>query len=129
MIRFDRRRFLGLATGMVAAGLIPARVLAFAGPQLVTLGSVEVMVLSDGTLTLPAAIFVADSDPAAVAALMGAAADGTVVAQATPVVIADGADLVLVDAGSGDGFQPSAWPHAGPCEPGGFGRRRGRRDG
>lgn len=108
LIRFDRRRFLTIATALVAAGALPARVLAFAGPATATVGAAELTVLSDGTLTLPVTVFAPDADPAAVAALLGAAADGTVAAQATPVLIRDGADLMLVDAGSGNGFQPTA---------------------
>jgi glyoxylase-like metal-dependent hydrolase (beta-lactamase superfamily II) len=108
LIRFDRRRFLAIAPALVAAGLLPKAVLAFTGPATATVGTVELTVLSDGTLTLPASVFATDADPAAVAALMGAAADGTVAAQATPVLIRDGEELILVDTGAGAGFQPTA---------------------
>ncbi|MFN3971848.1 MAG: MBL fold metallo-hydrolase [Gemmobacter sp.] len=107
-LRLDRRRFLTIASGLVAAGLLPARVLAFAGPTTLSVGSVGITVLSDGTLTLPVGVFAPDQDPAVLAALMGAVADGAVVAQATPVVIRDGAEVVLVDVGSGTGFQDTA---------------------
>lgn len=108
----DRRRFLAAASALVAAGALPARVLAFAGPQTVTVGTVEVTVLSDGLLYLPVGVIAPAADPAALTALLTAAgakiADGVIELSATPLVIRDGGQTVLVDMGSGSGFQPTA---------------------
>jgi glyoxylase-like metal-dependent hydrolase (beta-lactamase superfamily II) len=110
LISFDRRRFLAFAGAMVAAGVLPSRVLAFAGPQVVTVGDVEVTILTDGDLQVPLSILAPDADPAALAALVAgaASAEGIITLPATPVVLRDGADLVLVDMGTGGFFGPTS---------------------
>lgn len=110
MVMLDRRRFLAVATGMVAAGLLPRSVLAYAGPTTATVGSVGVTVVSDGVLRLPAAILAVNADPAAVDALIAGAraADGTVEFAASPLILREGGETVLMDMGSGGGFQPTA---------------------
>ena len=55
-ITVDRRKFLLGASALIAAGLLPREVLALAGPHTFTHGDVTVMVLSDGSLTLPTSI-------------------------------------------------------------------------
>lgn len=109
IVTFDRRRFLALAGAMVAAGTLPARVLAFAGPKVVTVGSVEVTVLSDGVLQLPISVLAPDADPAVLAELVAGAAtgDGIVNLPATPILIRDGTETVLVDMGTGGTFGPT----------------------
>lgn len=109
IVSFDRRRFLALAGAMVAAGTLPARVLAFAGPKVLTVGSVEVTVLSDGVLQLPINVLAPDADPAALAALVAGAAtaEGMVTLPATPILLRDGTETVLVDMGTGGTFGPT----------------------
>lgn len=110
MIALDRRRFLTIATGMVAAGLLPARVLAYAGPLTTTVGDVSITVAGDGTLNLPLAILATNADPAAVEALVAGAkaADGTVEFVVSPLVLREGNETVLMDMGAGGSFGPTA---------------------
>jgi glyoxylase-like metal-dependent hydrolase (beta-lactamase superfamily II) len=110
LVSFDRRRFLALAGALVASGALPARVLAFAGPKVMTVGAVEVTVLSDGDLQVPIDVLAPDADPAALAALVAGAAsgEGLVTLPATPVVLRDGSETVLVDMGTGGLFGPSS---------------------
>ena len=51
-LALDRRKFLALATGLVAAGLLPKHALALAGPYMLKQGAYDITVVSDGTLTL-----------------------------------------------------------------------------
>jgi glyoxylase-like metal-dependent hydrolase (beta-lactamase superfamily II) len=109
LVRLDRRRFLAVATGMVAAGLLPRGVLAYAGPVTATVGSVEIIVVGDGTLSLPMEVLATNADPAAVAALVGAAraADGTLTFVASPLILREGGQTVLMDMGTGGLFGPT----------------------
>jgi glyoxylase-like metal-dependent hydrolase (beta-lactamase superfamily II) len=109
MVRLDRRRFLAAATGMVAAGLLPRSVLAYAGPVTAKVGSVEITVVGDGTLSLPMEVLATNADPAAVAALVGEAraADGTLSFVASPLILREGGQTVLMDMGTGGLFGPT----------------------
>lgn len=109
MVALDRRKFLSIATGMVAAGLLPARVLAYAGPLTATVGSVSITVASDGVLNLPVSMLGTNADPAALDALVGAAkaADGTAEFTISPLVLREGSETVLMDMGASTGFGPT----------------------
>ena len=52
----DRRKFLGVAAGLIAAGVIPKSALALAAPYSFKQGAYDVTVVSDGTLTLPLSV-------------------------------------------------------------------------
>ena len=52
----DRRKFLGVAAGLVAAGVIPKSALALAAPYSFKQGAYDVTVVSDGTLMLPLSV-------------------------------------------------------------------------
>jgi glyoxylase-like metal-dependent hydrolase (beta-lactamase superfamily II) len=106
----DRRKFLTAATALVAAGLLPKRVLALAGPQKFTQGSVEVTIVSDGTLFIPLQWLAPDADPAALNALVTGATikDNNIELVANVTLLKDGAETILLDMGSGKGFQPTS---------------------
>ena len=105
----DRRKFLGVAAGLIAAGVIPKNALALAGPYSFKQGAYDVTVVSDGTLLLPITIVSPDAKPEELAMLLGAMAQGDRVQfEASPLLLKSGSDVVLLDVGSGGGFQPTA---------------------
>ena len=103
-----RRTFL---TTSAAAGLIARGGSAFAAPATTFRhGAFEVMVVSDGYLVLPTE-FLAPGAPAAERASLLQAGGQTGEQYASPTnitLIRAGADLILIDTGSGDRFMPSA---------------------
>lgn len=109
-LTISRRQFLAGSAGMAAVivGALPAR--AKARPHTFTHGAFEITVLSDGHLEFPASIHGLGQPPEAVQALLQAAGLDREVLKpaANPALIRAGSDLILVDTGSGDGFQPSA---------------------
>ena len=109
-IVFNRRKFLATAGALVAAGLLPKEVLALAGPVNFKHGALDISIIGDGTLILPVAMLATGVDPAVVTALIkdAVAADGTVVFATNVTVVKDGTDVILLDAGAGGGFQPTA---------------------
>ena len=110
-IRLHRRWFLVAGGAALAAPALGRPVLAEATEaHRFTLGEVEVLVLSDGHLTLPASILAPSAPPEEFAALMTemhGAVPETVTPAANVVLIRSGDDLVLVDNGSGNKFQPT----------------------
>jgi glyoxylase-like metal-dependent hydrolase (beta-lactamase superfamily II) len=109
-LTFDRRTFLKGATALAAAGLLPQSIVALATPMSFKQGELEVMVLSDGNLTLPTAVLAPDAPPEErKAALAALGLTGETYSPVThPVLIKAGNDLILFDTGSGSGFQPTA---------------------
>ena len=104
----DRRKFLAAAAGLIAAGVLPKNALALAGPFGFKQGAYDVSVVSDGSLVLPLGIF-PDAPAAELKALLGSMAKGdNAVFEASPVVLKAGAETILLDSGSGNGFQPTA---------------------
>jgi glyoxylase-like metal-dependent hydrolase (beta-lactamase superfamily II) len=103
-IRLDRRKFLGIATALIAAGVLPRSVLALAAPHNFKHGVFDLTVVSDGSLQLPLAIVSPDAKPEELKALMGTAVQpGDVFMPEINVVLAKtGSDLVLFDAGAGN---------------------------
>ena len=105
----DRRKFLGVAAGLIAAGVLPKNVMALAGPYTFKQGDYDVSVVSDGTLLLPLSLVGPDAKPEDVKALLGAMAQGdNVQFEASPLLLRSGSDVVLMDTGSGGNFQPTA---------------------
>ena len=104
----NRRKFLGAAAGLIAAGILPKNVLALAGPYSFKQGAYDVTVVSDGTLILPLALF-PDAKPDELKMLLGAMLQGDKAQfEASPLLLKSGNDVVLLDTGSGSNFQPTA---------------------
>ena len=105
----DRRKFLGLASGLIAAGVLPKSVMALAGPYGFKQGAYDITVVSDGTLQLPMSLIDKGSSTEDVAKLLGAQAAGDKINfEASPLLLKSGSDMILMDTGSGGGFQPTA---------------------
>jgi glyoxylase-like metal-dependent hydrolase (beta-lactamase superfamily II) len=108
-LTFNRRAFLGIAAGLVATGTLPKTVLALAGPHTFKHGAFDLSVVSDGTLTLPAGIVAPEANQNDVMKLLGAAVkDGKVQVEENVLLVRSGSDIILLDSGSGSGFQDSA---------------------
>lgn len=108
-IRLDRRKFMGIAAGLVAAGVLPSSVLALAGPHSFKHGAFDLTVVSDGNLELPLTIVSKDAPPEEIAKLVGAMAKGDKFYPEVNVVVAkSGSDMILFDAGAGSGMAASA---------------------
>jgi glyoxylase-like metal-dependent hydrolase (beta-lactamase superfamily II) len=105
----DRRKFLGIASGLIAAGVLPKNVLALAGPYSFKQGAYDVSVVSDGTLMLPANLIDSGGKPEDVKMLLGAMLNGdNIQFEASPLLLKSGSEVILLDTGSGQGFQPTA---------------------
>jgi glyoxylase-like metal-dependent hydrolase (beta-lactamase superfamily II) len=101
-----RRTFLA---GLGALVLAPNAVAATA-PRAHKVGSIEVMVVSDGVLNVPLSFTLPENTPAEAAVLFkshGLPEQGAP-AQTNAVLIKTGNELVLIDAGSGPNFQATA---------------------
>lgn len=109
-IRLDRRKFLGVASALIAAGVLPKSALALAGPHSFKHGTFDLTVVSDGTLQLPLAIVSPDAKPEELKALMGAAVQaGDIFAPEVNVVVAkSGSDVIMFDTGAGGGMGKTA---------------------
>jgi glyoxylase-like metal-dependent hydrolase (beta-lactamase superfamily II) len=109
-LKLDRRKFLAVAAGLVAAGVLPNSVLALAGPHTFKHGTFDLTVVSDGQLQLPLAIISPDAKPEELKALLGAAVQpGDMFAPEVNVVIAkSGSDVIMFDAGAGGGMGKTA---------------------
>jgi hypothetical protein len=109
-ITLDRRKFLGIASALIAAGVLPHSALALAGPHTFKHGTFDLTVVSDGTLQLPLAIVSPDAKPEELKALMGAAvqAGDTFAPEVNVVLAKSGTDLILFDTGAGGGMGPNA---------------------
>lgn len=110
LVVLDRRRFLAAAGGFVAAGLLPSDLLALAAPHKFKQGAIDIIVISDGHLVFPTSILATNASPEALKEVLAMAGiTGTEVEAATNVtLVRSGNDVVLFDAGSGGGFQPTA---------------------
>ena len=106
-VLLDRRKFMGAAAGLIAAGILPKNVWALAKPYSFKQGAYDVTVISDGTLMLPLGLF-PDAPPAELKKLLGSVVQGeNYQLQANPLLLKSGSDVILLDTG-GAGFQPSA---------------------
>lgn len=105
----DRRKFLGVAAGLIAAGVLPKNALALAGPYSFKQGAFDVTVVSDGTLLLPITVVSPDAKLEDLTTLLGAMAQGDKAQfETNPLLLKSGSDVVLMDTGSGGNFQPTA---------------------
>lgn len=99
----------GLAAAIAAPGLtLPA--CAATPPFRGRIGSFEVSVVSDGTLNVPLSFALPDTPPVEAARLFsvyGMPAEGPP-PQTNVTLVDTGSELVLIDAGSGPNFQPTA---------------------
>jgi glyoxylase-like metal-dependent hydrolase (beta-lactamase superfamily II) len=109
-IRLDRRKFLGVASALIAAGVLPKYALALAGPHNFKHGTFDLTVVSDGQLQLPLAIVSPDAKPEELKALMGAAvqAGDTFAPEVNVVLAKSGSDVILFDTGAGGGMGKTA---------------------
>lgn len=105
----DRRKFLGVAAGLIAAGVIPKSALALAAPYSFKQGAYDVTVVSDGTLLVPLSVVSPEAKPEDLAKLLGAMVQGDKAQfEASPLLFKSGSDVILMDTGSGAGFQPTS---------------------
>ncbi len=108
-VALDRRKFLGLASGLIAAGLLPQNVMALAGPYTFKQGAYDVTVVSDGTLVLPLTLFDSMSKADELKTLLGAMATGdNAQFEASPLLLKSATDVILIDTGTGQGYQPTS---------------------
>ena len=104
----DRRKFLAGASALVAIGLLPKNAFALAEQYFIEQGDYTVTVVSDGELTLPLSLF-PDANPEELAKLLGdMAKDTNFLPTASPLLLESDNDTILIDTGSGSGFQPTA---------------------
>ena len=104
----DRRKFLSGAAGLIAAGILPPNALALAGPYAFKQGAYDVTVVSDGTLILDLTLF-PDAKPEELKALLGSIVQGEKAQfEASPLLLKSGSEVILMDTGSGAGFQPTS---------------------
>ena len=104
----DRRKFLGAAAGLIAAGVLPRNVLALAGPYAFRQGAYDVTVVSDGTLLLDLTLF-PETNPEELKTLLAPMIQGEKAQfEASPLLLKSGSDVILMDTGSGAGFQPTS---------------------
>jgi glyoxylase-like metal-dependent hydrolase (beta-lactamase superfamily II) len=104
----NRRKFLSVAAGLVAAGVVPKNALALAAPYSFKQGAYDITVVSDGTLMLPFSVVSPDAKPEDLAKLLGAAAQGDKAQfEASPLLLKSGSDVVLLDTGAGGNFGPT----------------------
>jgi len=100
----------GLGAAATAPLLRPARLCAAAPLFRRSVGSIEVTAVSDGALNVPLSFMLPETSPQQAAALFAAhglpAAGSPVPTNAT--LVKTGNELVLIDAGSGANFQPTA---------------------
>jgi glyoxylase-like metal-dependent hydrolase (beta-lactamase superfamily II) len=109
-LALDRRRFIVGAAGLATAAGLPLRLWAAEAPHTFKHGDFDITVVSDGHLVLPASVLAPEAPPEELRALLAAAGTtGDEVMPATnAVIIRSSSELILVDTGSGTGFQPTA---------------------
>jgi glyoxylase-like metal-dependent hydrolase (beta-lactamase superfamily II) len=109
-VMLHRRHVLsGLAAGAVAT-LSPTTSWAATAPFLRKLGAIEIAVISDGVLNVPLSFAIPDAPRDPLTALLKAnnlSPDG-MPSPTNVTLIKTGNELVLIDAGSGSNFQPTA---------------------
>ncbi len=107
----NRRRFLVGSAALASVSLMPWKALALSkASHSFVQGDFEVTVLSDGSLTLPLNIMAVDASPeqlAEIAKRLGWASGNAEPATNIPLM-KKGSDLILIDNGSGNKFQPTA---------------------
>lgn len=105
----DRRKFLSVAAGLIAAGVLPKHALALAAPYTFKQGSFDVTVVSDGILMLPLSVVSPEAKPEELAALLGAQVQGDKAQfEVSPLLLKSGSDVILLDTGAGGVMSPTA---------------------
>ena len=103
----DRRKFLGVAAGLIAAGVLPGNALALAGPYTFKQGAYDVTVVSDGTCCCRFHVFARTPSLKICKALLGAMVQGDKAQfEASPLLFKSGSDVILMDTGSGAASSP-----------------------
>jgi glyoxylase-like metal-dependent hydrolase (beta-lactamase superfamily II) len=107
MTNLTRRTLLAATAVTAAAQALPALA---ATPHTFKHGAFDVTVMSDGHLVLPTRFLAPDATPEQRAALLKAAGQtgDTYQSPTNITLIRSGSELILVDAGSGDRFMPTA---------------------
>ncbi len=104
----DRRKFLGIAAGLIAAGVISKDALALAAPYTFKQGAYDVTVVSDGTLLLPLSVVGPEAKPEDLKALLGAMVQGDKAQfEVSPLLLKSGSDVILMDTGVGSAMGPT----------------------
>lgn len=105
-ILLDRRKFLAGAAALVAAGVLPRQVLALAAPPTFKQGNFDVTIVSDGGFALPLEIVSPKAPPEELKKLLEMRlTDGKVPVAISPVLLKSGSDVILIDTGTGAGYQ------------------------
>jgi glyoxylase-like metal-dependent hydrolase (beta-lactamase superfamily II) len=107
-LRLHRRAVLaGLGATLALPG---SRARAATAPVTHKVGAAEVSIISDGALNVPLSFSLPQTPPAEAAALFRAHGlpEGGAPVQTNVVLVKTGNELILIDAGSGPGFQPTA---------------------
>ena len=106
MTSLTRRALLAGTAATAALHALPA----FAALTSFKHGDFDVTVVSDGHLVLPVSFLAADAEPAGLAAMLAAAGQSgeTYNSPTNVTLVKHGADLILIDTGSGDRFMPTA---------------------
>jgi glyoxylase-like metal-dependent hydrolase (beta-lactamase superfamily II) len=104
-----RRRVLAGLGAMLGAPL-GLRALCAAPSAVHKVGSIEVLIVSDGTLNVPLSFTLPETPPADASALFKAHGlpESGAPSQTNVVLVKNGNERLLIDAGSGPGFQPTA---------------------
>jgi len=100
----------GLGATAMATMAGPQRLYAATAPVSHKIGAIEIMMFSDGVLNVPLSFSLPDTPAAESAALFKAhgMAPGGEPMQTNVVLVKTGKEVVLIDAGSGPNFQPTA---------------------
>ncbi len=109
-----REMIAGSLTTAVAASAFglaaPACASSGEGIHTFLLGDLQITILSDGTFDMPTRLLNRDTEPAAIESALGGklSAPGQVEYGVNIVLVRSGAELVLIDAGAGSTWQPTA---------------------
>lgn len=108
--QLDRRAVLAGLGAACATPLLPQGLRAAAPSFHRTVGSIEVTTVSDGALNVPLSFVLPETPPAEVAALLTAHGlpPGGAPIPTNATLVKTGGEVVLIDAGSGANFQPTA---------------------
>jgi len=106
----NRRAVLGGLGAVAVAGLVRTDARAATAPRTYKVGDVEIMVVSDGTLNVPLSFSLPETPLSEAAALFkeNGMPEGGEPIQTNVVLVKSGNETILIDAGSGANFQPTA---------------------
>ena len=106
----DRRSVLAgaVAVSLSAVGAVPELHAQAADPvHRFKLGSSDIIVVSDGTMTLPTAMLLPGHEAGEISKVLSGTAPASILSQVNVTLIRQGGALVLIDAGGGPDFLPS----------------------